>query len=334
MSNQLALTQSALAAPKDLKGVFEIEPFKNNFVQNYIKTTGQANGDMVFEREKILFMKTIRENPKLEACSRFSIYSAFIELAVSGLTLNEGLAYIIPYKEVAQFQIGWKGRLEQMSKFPEMKLIAEPQLVYESDEFDYEIKNGVPVIIKHKPFKGERIAGDKILYVYLTCDTVYGYKTWMMSRAEVISIRDRYSEGYKYYMKHGGKWPNGNPMDPPFWITDEGQAFKKTLIKRVYSGLPKTARLKALDTKIASNFDKEDGTVESETIDYGITQEWADESSNEVKIQPVKETPIEKPTERKRKTKEEVAAERAVETVDHETGEVNPVDGLGDLNEY
>lgn len=322
MSNQLALTQSALAAPKTLREVFEIDPFRNNFVQNYIKTTGKSNGELIFEREKILFMKALQASKGLEGCDRFSIYSAFIELAVSGLTLNEGLAYIIPYKDKAQFQIGWKGRLEQMSQMPEMKLIAEPQLVYTSDEFDYEIRNGVPVIIKHKPAK-ERPSNDQILFVYMTCDTQYGYKTWIMSRSEVLSIRDRYSAGYKQYMKAGGKWQDGKPMDPPFWISDEGQAFKKTLIKRVYNGLPKTARLKALDTKISSNFDKEDGTVESETIDYGITQEVAHEV---VTPQPV----VNEEDKKKRKTKEEVAAERAKETVDTETGEVNPISQLDD----
>src|SRR5688572_17071721 len=114
MSNALVLTKSALEAPKSTAEMFELEAFKMNAIANYEKTTGQKNGALVYERERILFMKLLSDpkaGKKLQACTRFSIYSAFIELFVSALTLNDGLAYIIPYGDVAQFQVGWKGRL-------------------------------------------------------------------------------------------------------------------------------------------------------------------------------------------------------------------------------
>lgn len=273
MSNALQLTRAALTTPTDLKGMFEVEAFRHNFMSNYEKTTGQKNGSMIFERERILFMKAIAENKKLEQCDRFTIYAAFIELAVSGLTLNEGICYIIPYKDRAQMQIGWRGRLEQISQMPEINYVPEPQVVLTNElcDFDYELGE-TPRIVKHKPAKDRTITKEnRIEYVYLILDTKFGKRTFLMSRQEVLQIRDTYSIGYKQYMSKGGKWPDGNPMEPPFWLTNEAEAFKKTLVKRAYKYLPKTPRMKAIDEKIKTYIDHEDGTSEeTHDIDYGL----------------------------------------------------------------
>jgi recombinational DNA repair protein RecT len=293
MSNKLQMTQSALQQAPNLKALFELDAFRNNYVTNYSKTTGKKDGDMVFEREKILFMKAIQAQPKLEKCDRFTIYSAFIELAASGLSLNDGEAFIIPYGTVAQFQPGWKGRLNQMSMLPYIKYVNDPVVVYESDEFDYEIVNGVTHIKKHKP-NLKRVAGEAITFVYLSIETDHGFKIHLMSAADVYSIRDRYSQTYKQYMidiaakglKLGDSFKktitgrNGSfevTVEPPFWVTDEPRAFKKTLVKRVWNSIPKTERMKKLDEKIKNNFDPETGEVfeNTEEIDYGIVQDDA-----------------------------------------------------------
>jgi recombinational DNA repair protein RecT len=292
MSNKLALTRQALESPAQLSEVFELEAFRNNFILNYLKTTGKDNGEMVFEREKILFMKAVTDNPQLQKCDRFSIYSSMVELGASGMTLNEGIAGIIPYGGKAQFQIFWKGRLEQMSQMPEINFVNPPQVVYQLDEFEYELGEVVR-IIKHKPSKDPDREKSLITHVYVILDTIYGKKHYLMTRGEVLKIRDNYSQGYKSYLaeckkqgvepgnrvikKMKGKDGRGDwelPLDPPFWVTSEDEAFKKTLIKRVYKSLPKTPRLKALDAKLAGHYDKEDGTIEeTHDIDYGIEDE-------------------------------------------------------------
>lgn len=307
MSNALALTKSALEAPQKLQDVFEIEAFKYNCVSNYEKTTGLKNGNIVFERERVLFLKTIQENPKLEQCSRLSIYSAFVELFASGRTLNEGDSYIIPYGNVAQFQIGWKGRLEQISQMPEIKFVNHPQVVYNSEissgAFDYELGEN-PRIIKHKPNpKAEKDPNDFITHVYLILDTHFGKKTYIMTRDEVLNIRDNYSPGYRTYiaeikkqnLKPGdrvlkkGTTKDGRAyeftLDPPFWVTSEPKAFKKTLVKQVYGFLPKTPRLKAIDARLAANYDKEDGSVsETHDIDYNIADDQSGASADSKQI--------------------------------------------------
>jgi phage RecT family recombinase len=291
MSNKLQLTKSALEAPATLAEVFELEPFRDAFAVNYLKTTGRDNGAMIFERERILFMKALQENAKLGNCERFTVYSSFVELAVSGLSLQDGQAFIIPYGKKAQFQVGWKGRLEQIQQIPAVKWVNVPVIVWQSeveeDRFSYEYIDGAISVIKHTP-KLKREEDDVIAFVYCTLETIAGVKTHLMDRETVLSIRDRYSQPYRQYIakckeknvkigdpiKMSGQ--NGDwYIEPPFWVTDEAQAFKKTLVKRMYSELPKTARMKALDSKIATNFDPEDATGGEQTdeISYGIVDD-------------------------------------------------------------
>lgn len=297
MSTAIQLTQTALAAPKDLKGVFELEPFQRNFIGNLVKTNGKTEeaATMIFEREKILFMKAVAANPQLEQCDRFSIYSSFIELAVSGLSLNEGHTYIIPYGKKAQFQIGYKGRVEQMQQIQAFKFVRMPQVVYTSDEFDYELGE-MPRVIMHKPARN-RPATDVIEFVYLVIEKLDGKnETYLMTREEVINIRDHYSKPYIEYMNEirkqnkkvgdkvtkTGKRRDGSSytvdLDPPMWVTSEAEAFKKTIVKRAYKWVPKTAIMKALDEKIKDNVDIEDGTGGDEKtvdIEYNFVADGA-----------------------------------------------------------
>ena len=342
MSN-LTLTTQALAAPKDLKGVFEIEAFKNNFVSNFVKTTGinAAKGELIFEREKILFMKAIAGNKELEQCDRFSIYSSFIELAVSGCSLNEGESYIIPYSGKAQFQIGYKGRINQMAVIPGVEYVHMPQVVYSCDIFEYELGEN-PKVIKHAPAK-TRGKNDILTHVYMVVDreptpaNPKAKEMFIMDREQVLAIRDRYSKSYRYYMADCAKY-NKTPGDtfkktiqgkngsfevivePPMWVSSEPEAWKKTIAKRAYKWMPKTARQKALDAKIAANFDPEDGTGGEQEIDYGIVNE--DGTTTEVKTETKTETKAETPAAEKTEKAKKTTAPKA---------EVKPADDIRDI---
>lgn len=370
MSNKLQLTKSALEEAKDLPTMFELDAVRYNSVQNFMKTTGK-NEDaalMHYEREKILFFKALQSNSKIANCDRFSVYSAWIELQVSGATLNEGHAFLIPYGKQLQFQMGWKGRLEQLIQIPTIVNIPPPQVVYDNDEFDYELGER-PRIIKHKPAKKDR---GELLAVYMIIQKQSGPETHLMLREEVINIRDRYSKPYNQYVadcKAAGKnigdtfkkkIPGQNyevTVEPPMWVTSPEEAWKKTLVKRVYKWQPKTARMKALDERIENNFDPETATGGEPThdIDFGIVNDQPETNTgNSETNKPQPEIKSETPatSTRTRKKKEDAPAQSIpivpiVETpsgdqVDTESGEVmsqeaetpteNPVDELPDLS--
>lgn len=287
------MTKSVLESAKSLNEMFDLQIVKDNAVSNAMKTTGKNEKDaaIYYEREKALFYKALQANKKIEQCDRTTIYFAWIELMASGLTLNEGASYIIPYGKVAQFQIGWKGRLDQMGQIPEIVNIPPPQVVYDNDEFDYELGEK-PRIIKHKPAKENK---GELAYVYLVIDKISGKETHIMDRSEVLSIRDRYSKGYQQYVaeckaqgkaigetfkKNVGQYDI--TIEPPMWVSSEAQAWKKTLVKRAWNSQSnKTARMKALDASVKNNLDPEDGTMNNDDkIDYGMGQ--VDTSTGEI----------------------------------------------------
>lgn len=312
MSDKLALTVKTLTEPKTVKEMFDLPAVRSNWVQNYEKTTGKKDSELRFEAEKILFLQSIAANKKLEDCDRFSIYGSFVELAVSGLSLRDGQTYIIPYGKKAVFQIGWKGRLEQIVQIPTVRHINEPIVVLEGDDFEYELGEN-PRVIKHVR-KGDPTQKRKPLAVYCYVDYTHGKKLYLMEAHEVLSIRDNYSTSWKQHIaalktdlnkgkKIGDKLtfsgPNGKweSDELPMWVSDEIQAFKKTLVKRIYNAVPKTPRQIQLDKILAdrpeieisaTNNNRQHAETEQETHD--TTHETLDTSFGVVDA-PENETP-------------------------------------------
>lgn len=252
----MALTIQALNNSPTVTGILEMEQVKNNWVSSYKKVTGKDDGETKFEAERILFLQaTAAKNFK--DCDKFSLYSAFIELAISGLTLRDGISYLVPYGKKVQFMPGWKGRLEQIMEMPDVVYAHEPQIVREGDVFEYELGMS-PRVTKHVP-----VGTGPITHVYFVIDFTHGSRVYFMKASEVENIRDRRSSSYKYYMADCQRF-NKTPgetfqknvgtyditVEPPMWITDEAQAFKKTIVKRVYNTLPKLAKHKYIDDNI------------------------------------------------------------------------------------
>lgn len=249
MEGKLQLTRALLSQAKTPRELIEMKEVQENWVKTFNKVSGSNQGMLRYEAEKVLFLQAIMGNKKFEKVSMPSLFGAWTELSISGLTLREGIAYIVPYGEKAQFIPGWKGRLEQINEMPNVVFTHEPQVVYSCDDFEFE-RGEKTKILKHKPARN-RTDDDKIEYVYFVIEFKHGVVTFLMEAKDVYSIRDRFSESYKYYVKHKGQYSNGDKMDPPMWISDEAQAFKKTIVKRVYNGLPKLPKHKYLDERLS-----------------------------------------------------------------------------------
>jgi len=246
-NDALTLTSQMLNSCKSPGEIVDLPAVEQRWINTYEMTTGRNDGALKFHAEKVLFMQTIAESTQLAKCTPMSIYSSFILLAVSGLSLKDGQSYLIPYKDKAVWMPGWKGRLEQISQIRGVEYLAEPVCVFEGEEFEHEIVNGEIHILRHKPLLNT--VGKQILAVYATLKMINGNsRIFMMKREEVLSIRDNYSRSYNDYMsvapnKDGKRMKQGKygdyEVEAPMWVTDEVQAFKKTLVKRIYNTLSK-----------------------------------------------------------------------------------------------
>ncbi len=159
---------------------------RDKFINIYDTLWG--GGEAAYERESNFFNNLLRDKPELQKGTHFSIFTAFIDLAISGLSLEQGtraLCYLIGRNQkttpkldqngrVLKDQNGyiiynWEGRVVlTISAYGELVLreragqirhADNPVLVYANDEFSFSDKNGRKEVeyVCHLPHTGQRI---------------------------------------------------------------------------------------------------------------------------------------------------------------------------------
>lgn len=130
---------------------------RERFTQIYETLWG--NGEAAYQRESIYFNKALRDNDggKLLRATPFSIFTAFIDLAVCGLSLEPGtraLAYLmgrnvnVGTKDNAKWEgrcvltVSGYGELVMRARAGQIRHADNPVLVYENDEFSFKDVDG------------------------------------------------------------------------------------------------------------------------------------------------------------------------------------------------
>lgn len=216
------------------------------------------------ERFTRMATTAVTMNPDLGKCTPASFIGAMLQAAALGLEPNTALgqAYLIPYNNYksgnkeAQFQIGYRGLIELAHRSGDFKSI-EAHVVYENDEFEYEL--GLEPKLKHKPAMKNR---GEIVWVY----AVYklqsgGYGFEVMSKEDINEHRKKYSKA------------KTSPWDTAW----EGMA-KKTVIKQALKYAPlKSEFVKAMTNEdVTLNF-KEDLAETDEFVMPDEDTRYADE---------------------------------------------------------
>lgn len=218
---------------------------------------------MTPERFTRIAMTAITQTPKLQSCTPQSFIGAMLTAAQLGLEPNTplGQAYLIPYGQQCQFQIGYKGMIDLAHRSGELKNI-EAHIVYKNDEFDFEL--GLDAKLKHKPTLGDK--GEPI-WVY----AVYhlnngGYAFEVMSYTECIAHGKKYSKTFS---------------DGP-WQTQPEEMAKKTVLKKLLKYAPMKTDFVVNDEK-AMTVATDDGEIK--VIDDVIEAEYieVDEETGEIK---------------------------------------------------
>ena len=70
----------------------------NKFVSLFNHVHGSGNGQHIYAVEKFHFEKMLAENKELQTCTNLSLYGAFVDIAVQGLSIDPSrkLAYLYP----------------------------------------------------------------------------------------------------------------------------------------------------------------------------------------------------------------------------------------------
>lgn len=196
------------------------------------------------ERFTRIALTAYSENAALQKCDADSFLGAMMQAAQLGVEPNTplGQAYLIPYGNKVQFQLGYRGMIDLAYRSGEIQMIQAHE-VHENDEFEYEL--GLDPKLRHIPALKNR--GEVILYyaVFKLINGGVGFE--VMSKEDVETFAKKKSKTYR----------NGP------WQTDFDAMAKKTLVKRLLKFAP-----------LKSDFVR--AVTADETIKSGISENMAD----------------------------------------------------------
>lgn len=152
------------------KELLEQPIIKDSFINVLIKIHGKSEGDaeMIFEKELLYFKKALSENQKLSQCTGISLYSAFLEIATTGLSIQPGgksEAYLESrsakdgrdgngqdkWIQVARFVITAYGELNMRIRAGQIIRMNNPQVIYEGDKFQPRTNEQGVLIVDYVP---------------------------------------------------------------------------------------------------------------------------------------------------------------------------------------
>ena len=196
------------------------------------------------ERFTRIALTAYSDNAALQKCDADSFLGAMMQAAQLGVEPNPplGQAYLIPYGNKVQFQLGYRGMIDLAYRSGEIQMIQAHE-VHENDEFEYEL--GLDPKLRHIPALKNR--GEVILYyaVFKLINGGVGFE--VMSKEDVETFAKKKSKTYR----------NGP------WQTDFDAMAKKTLVKRLLKFAP-----------VKSDFAR--AVAADETIKSGISENMAD----------------------------------------------------------
>ena len=209
----LAKTGSRAPAPKmpnDLKG------WLNLYTKDIAKALPQQIDPKRFTR---ICMTALTGSSKLKSCTPESFIGAVLNSAQLGLEPNTpiGEAYLIPYGQACQFQLGYKGLIKLARNSGDITKIGA-ECIHQNDEFSYTL--GIDPTIEHKPVFGDR-------------GPVIGYYAYYKTKGGEVAFEVATVDEIREFATNRSKTYRNGP-----WQTDFDAMAKKTLIKRVLKYAP------------------------------------------------------------------------------------------------
>ncbi len=156
MNKSETLNQAQIIQSLNASDVIRNEYVHQQFISVY-NAIWKEGGEAAYERESIYFIRQLRDNDKLRKCTGMSVFFAFIDLAVRGLTLEPGvqaLCYLLPrsfristpqgdrWESRCNLTISGYGELVLRAKAGQIHHADNPVIVYEGDEFSFGEKDG------------------------------------------------------------------------------------------------------------------------------------------------------------------------------------------------
>ena len=161
----------------------------------------------------------VRSNSKLQDCSPNSILAAAGIAAALKLPINPslGFAHIVPFKGLAQFQLGWRGYVQLAMRSGQYRTL-NAGAVREGQIKEIDFVTGEII-------RGEKISDEIVGYIAYM-ELINGFKKSLyMTVNELREHAQKYSQSYAYDLRSGRK----NSV----WSTNFDAMAKKTVLKKL-----------------------------------------------------------------------------------------------------
>lgn len=171
--NKVNLSAQHIASLKPLD-IVKDSMVRQRFIDLYGMLWSETSAEAVYEREAIYFNRLIKDSSSLKNCTSLSIFIAFIDLAVNGLSLEPGVR-ALAYLQARNYKTGAKddkgkdiyeprctlvisgyGELLRRTRAGQILHADNPVIVYEGDDFHFYDRNGTKSVdytlnINHNP---------------------------------------------------------------------------------------------------------------------------------------------------------------------------------------
>ena len=210
----------------------------------------------------IMQTKDRNDKPALTVCTKTSIYNALMDTVVQGLNPSKRQCYYIVYGNQLTMMRSYLGTAAVTMRVARLKKPPFAQVIYQGDELDYDLENGVVHNIRHKQ-KFQNIDPNKIAGAYCVCILPDGSDYCGIMTME--EIKRSWSFGQS---KGNSKAHNNTP----------GEMAKKTVISRTCKMLMDTSDDSDL---VAQNVVESDMRAEE-----AQTAEEISQNANKVPLEP------------------------------------------------
>ncbi len=235
-----------------------------NAIELFRKDTTKARfAEVLGERAPqfvVSVLSLINSNEQLKACDPETIYGAAMTAAALDLPVNPnlGYAYIIPYGNQAQFQIGYKGLIQLALRSGQYRSINTTD-VREGEIESFDRLTGE---IRFKWLPDDERVKAKVIGYASHIELLNGFRsTLYMSVAEVKEHANRYSKMAK--------------RNQGIWTTDFDAMAKKTVLKLNLS------RYGILTVQMAKAIESDQAVISNDRVVYVDNEPQVDEAAKE-----------------------------------------------------
>jgi hypothetical protein len=303
MSKEVVVNvMAALKAAKPVELV-ELDFVKEKFITLHNQFNGNERGEQEYHMQAFNYKKMLSENATLRECSPLSLYGVFLDINVSGLSLEQGNkpdCYITTrnfkigkddqgkdvYEKRAQLAISPYGEVKMRMRAGQIKHADNPIVVYDCDNFKIGLNDKGKLVVKEYDAKIPRPDEAKIVACFVRVERHDGsFEMPYLDMKEVERLR-----GYSNKNNFGSAT---NDKSNALYTSNGGQIdsgfLKAKTLKHAFKSYPKvpTGKFTSLEpaleeelmpTGIDYGFDPDDDS-EANTQDVDHEEVKTDEFS-------------------------------------------------------